>query len=238
MLIGINIDVSSVARVGAIPSPSDIDGLQVWFKANALSLSDTDPVATWADSSGNARNGTQATGGKQPTYKANQVNGLPSVLFDQVNDQLATASVSHGIGTGDFTFFCVSRLANTAPNYRAVAGNDAFSPAFYYHGTKPNLYWGSDHIYSTVLANSTWYLFVFVRSGSDINLWVNGIQDATTATISTSMSDAAWIIGDESIAGGSSFGGDIAEQGLYNIALDSTQREQLEAYISSKYAIF
>jgi hypothetical protein len=66
--------------------PSDKAGLQLWLKADAITgLSDTDLVSSWVDSSGNARDAVQATTGNKPTYRTNQVNGLPSVVFTGTN---------------------------------------------------------------------------------------------------------------------------------------------------------
>jgi len=67
-------------------------GLFAWFDAAQISgLSDSDPVATWPDKSGQGRDATEAT--NRPAYKTNILNGLPAVLFDNTNDILQTASV-------------------------------------------------------------------------------------------------------------------------------------------------
>jgi hypothetical protein len=63
----------------------------LWFKADALALSDGAAVSSWTDSSGNGRHATQATAGKQPTYKTNIWNGKPVVRFDG-GDGLGTAA--------------------------------------------------------------------------------------------------------------------------------------------------
>ena len=43
-------------------------GLALWLKADAITgLADGDPVASWADSSGNSHTATQATSGSRPT---------------------------------------------------------------------------------------------------------------------------------------------------------------------------
>lgn len=43
------------------------------------------------------------------TYKTNIQNGKSAVLFDGAADYLRTASVTHGIGTGDFYLAVVDR---------------------------------------------------------------------------------------------------------------------------------
>lgn len=74
-------------------SPTLLPDLQVWFDATKFSgLVDGTAVATWADSSGNARNATQGVAASKPLYKVGIQNGLPALLFDGVNDMLATAA--------------------------------------------------------------------------------------------------------------------------------------------------
>jgi hypothetical protein len=49
-------------------------------------------VSDWADQSGNAHNLSEAT--NKPLWQASQVNGIPAILFDGVNDVLASAALS------------------------------------------------------------------------------------------------------------------------------------------------
>ena len=75
---------------GAPFSPASISGLQLWYKADAITaLNDGDPLATWTDQSGNGRNATQASATIKPLYKTNILNGMAGVLFDGVNDVMS-----------------------------------------------------------------------------------------------------------------------------------------------------
>jgi hypothetical protein len=57
-------------------APTDLTGLQFWFKADGTlwqdsarttaATADADPVGAWDDASGNANNATQATAGTRP----------------------------------------------------------------------------------------------------------------------------------------------------------------------------
>jgi hypothetical protein len=67
----------SFATAGGF-SPLDITGCELWLKADALSLSDGDPVSSWTDSSGNSNHATM-TGGDRPTFQTNELNSLPGV---------------------------------------------------------------------------------------------------------------------------------------------------------------
>jgi hypothetical protein len=64
--------------------PSDLGSLRAWYKADALSLSNNDPVGSWTDSSGGGYTLT-ASGGDRPTFKTSTLNGLPVVEFGGSN---------------------------------------------------------------------------------------------------------------------------------------------------------
>lgn len=72
--------------------PGTVSGLIAWWKAEDLALSDGDPVTSWADASGNSHTLTQSTSGKKPLYQTNEISGLPAVVFDGIDDYLATSA--------------------------------------------------------------------------------------------------------------------------------------------------
>lgn len=100
--------------------PTDIGGLKLWLKADSLALSDGDPVATWADSSGLGNNATQGTSGFRPTFQTNELFGLPVVRFDGSDDYL-TIPVSHS-GTSLTVFIVAKRISGAGNN----SGNASF----------------------------------------------------------------------------------------------------------------
>src|SRR5687768_11145672 len=78
-----------------MPVPSDIAGLKLWLKADAITgLADGDPVTTWADSSGEGNDFTQGTAGNKPIYKTSILFGLPVVRFDGTDDVLLGGDLS------------------------------------------------------------------------------------------------------------------------------------------------
>lgn len=99
-----------------------------------LGLSDNDPVATWADQSGNGNTATQGTAGNKPTFKATAgPGGLPCVEFDS-NDFLSLAS---GISSSNYTIFAVMKrggsgdrtlLSGISGSYQyRTSGNNQYS---------------------------------------------------------------------------------------------------------------
>src|SRR5205085_5275761 len=77
---------TTTAGAGTALAPTQIGGLQAWYKADALGLHDGDPVATWTDSSGRGHAGSAPGTAQRPSFVAAAVNGLPAVRFDGVDD--------------------------------------------------------------------------------------------------------------------------------------------------------
>lgn len=65
-------------------------GLEAWYDASTLALSNGAAVTAWADKSGNGRNLVTYQG--TPNFKANVINGLPAVNFEDESLQLANPS--------------------------------------------------------------------------------------------------------------------------------------------------
>jgi len=72
-------------------------GMACAFDARFISgLSNNDALTTWNDRTANARNATQATTAKKPTYKTGELNGNPGLSFDG-GDGLQVASFNASI---------------------------------------------------------------------------------------------------------------------------------------------
>ena len=95
-------------------SPRDISGILIWYNSDSLSLSDTDPVTTWADSSGNGKN-LSVTSVDVPTYDASSIGSKPGVVFRTGLETLEVASA--GLPQNDaartFYFVCSPADVNT-----------------------------------------------------------------------------------------------------------------------------
>jgi hypothetical protein len=217
-------------------TPSDIPGLQLWLEASAITgLADNAPLTTWPDSSGNGRDATQSTAGNKPLYKTAILSGQPVVRFDATDDRMATASIAHGVGAGDFTWVVVARVTNAAANYSPIMANGSFAPALYFHDNRINLYWAADHSWTnTVTADNTWYTILVSRSGTDVSLRLNGADDGVPFSLNNNMANAVMHLGFD--GSGGALGGDEAELLFYDTALDATQTANIEGYLRSKYA--
>lgn len=224
-------------------APTDIDGLELWLDASAITgLSDGDPVTTWEDQSSNGFDATQATADNKPTYQTNELNGKPVVRFDGTNDLLSTSSVSVVGDDGTWTVFAVSDLTGgtgaqtivdhdnltriaqflrySAGSAQAIAFNEA-GGAFTdseSHGA------GFDVISS-------------VRSALAVQVFVNGTSGGSTATTGIAISGSEIVRIGSRGASGAHLAGDIAEVLIYSAALSTADREAVEEYLASKYGI-
>lgn len=122
-------------------------GAQVALDARFITgVSDGAALSTWSSRSVATINATQGTGSSQPTYRASQINGLPSVQFDGNGDfmQLDAAALSltnniagafacvvgYHLGSGDneqiglWISTPTNTLARAATYLRSAAGNN------------------------------------------------------------------------------------------------------------------
>ncbi len=77
---------------------------------------------------------------------------------------------------------------------------------------------------STLLSTGTWYHVVLTYDGSNVRLYVNGVQDgsaAATGTITTSTADL--LFGSQYTSGGGKFTGTLDDVRIYNRALSSSE---------------
>jgi hypothetical protein len=239
--------LNSPFNFGAPPAPPPggiptVD-LQLWLVADEITgLADGDPLSTWADDSGNGRDATQS-GGKRPTYQTNEINGLPVVRFDGVDDEMAIGSV---IGsTSDWTAFFVLRASSTSLNQVQYVLGASGSGGIIYGGSLSPFngfavyYGGSASIRSSHTPNTSAHVLSVRRSSGTLFFFVDGAAAGSSSETASGNSSLVWsnaVIGDRP---GFNFGfpGDIAEILIYSTAATVGDRESIEDTLGSKYNI-
>lgn len=236
---------------GAKPfSPADIAGLQLWLKADAITgLGDGDAITTWTDSSGNGNNATQSTSGKKPLYKTNIQNGLPAVRFDGSDDAMTGATIT-GLGTSSISLFVTANGGAIAANQeRVLFGIRGYTDGFNFErsswGGRLELYNNNASIGSgDGLPNSGFsakLLAVVKDYGVRVTLFINGENKntSTNATLCGTFTNGSYDIGDATLRGDDrTYLGDIFEVILYNVALTDSQRQNIENYLNTKWALW
>lgn len=92
---------AAAARAVAF-TPQSLSPL-IWLDATQLGLSDGASVSSFTDLSGNGNHFIQATGSKQPVFRATGINGRGAVEGDGVDDTLALASMASQANWWEFT---------------------------------------------------------------------------------------------------------------------------------------
>jgi len=225
----------------------DLPSIASWvalFEANRLTgLSDADPVSTWTDASGNARNATQ-TLTKRPTFKAaaSGINSQPIVRFDGVNDSMHTAAGGASLG-GDWYMCCVAKLANltqymwllhfgdqdTAKRQRGLLFMDDSNRIVFNNAFDSNLD-------GPVLVAGTAYFIECSSVSGQVSLFVNGVKLATAALSFLAFTSAILSLGsgaDDSAP----FAGDMALAGFIGSAPTAETLNRIRGYVEVTYGI-
>jgi len=148
---------------------------------------------------------------------------------DRIN---SGATVSHGIGSGDFTIRAMLNRASTAASHTYFFGTSAGTNLQLFVRRSGSDVWGltiggAIGFFNATLSTSTWYDLFVRRSGTTVSGWVNGVQEATTVSSSASITDSVTVqIGADGGAG-SGFDGLIEEACLWNRALAQSEIESL-----------
>lgn len=149
------------------------------------------------------------------------------------SDRVSSGStVSHGIGTGEFTFRAVLNRASTSLSHTYFFGTSAGSNCQLFARRSSTDVWGMSiggglSFFNTSLATSTWYDLFVRRSGSTVDAWVNGVKETNTITSSASITDSVTFQVGADGAGGSPFDGLIDEFCCWNRALSQGEIESL-----------
>lgn len=206
-------------------------GCYAWFNSSAIPpVADATLITAWPDSSGHGRTAT-AAGTTRPQYKTNVVGTIPAVFFDS-GQVMQTASIAHGIGTGDFTWVAIGLLTDLG-GLRTPLANGEYSPAFYLSkaGTPTVHSSGTDLPFTTgATALSTVYVAILKREGGAFTLRMNGATDVIVIPNADSMADAVLNIGAEDTAGESPFYGRLFDAGAFNRALTLNEMIQIERW--------
>lgn len=224
-------------------SPSDISGLKLWLKADAINgLSDGDPVATWEDSSGEGNDGTQSISLSRPSYQTNEINGLPIVRFDGTTGQWFDLPDFASSFTAA-EIFIVIKINEDPPGATNRTGLWRFRGGGVSNTHYP---WVDNTIYESFAADprhttvdptpslTSWRLYNVASATNDYTTRLDGTQlynsGSNTVSIGTTVMLGA---GD----GTYFLNGDVAEVIMYDSVLSSGDRNDVESYIASKYGL-
>jgi hypothetical protein len=221
--------------------PTSIPGCVLWLDAaDSSTLTGTTTVSEWRDKSGNGNTLSQTTSSQQPTIVANVVGALPVVRFTGTSTSSTSLrrSTFTSLGTQGITFILVERnmtdpgQAGAAPFSFAQSGSPNGGIVYQNNG-------GLQPFAGIAFNSSTPRIHIYYRpntSGSGpATGYENGtsvvIEDTTTGTYSTTFAVGL------RLAASLPMSGDICEIIFFNTALTTSQRQQIEGYLSQKWNI-
>jgi hypothetical protein len=202
-----------------MPGPTAVDAWG-WWKADAISAADGDPLTQWDDSTGNARH---LTGGS-PSYQTAELNGLPVVRFDGTDDNFSVAVSADASRT---VFVVAKQTADAASkavvgwpnNNNAVLGRGA-TATWCYPGQLGEQSLGGTPTNWTIVTlrfNDAASLDGYLDGGSATNF-----DPADAYSTATNMRVGARGDGTQRF-----WNGDVAEVVVYDTALSDTDREDV-----------
>lgn len=232
--------IASPALAGILSSPlrdfapTDITGLRLWLKADALSLNDNDAVSSWTDSSGNGFNATQATGSYQPLYKTNILNSHPIIRFDGPDDIL---TLSYPLTETNYTVFLVINIRQESA-LGWIFGSSGWDSMILRQNTSTTLWWGTSSALraSIVFTPATWSLFDGTKNGTAFDARTNGAS-LVTVDEQTDPVSQIWAIAGPDTTSSYRSALDVAEIIVYNGALSNADRYNVELYLGTKYGL-
>ncbi len=222
--------------------------MELWLKADSGveelagdSAEDTDPVLNWLDNTDNNNDATQATGINQPIFNENAINFNPMIDFDGTNHEMLATTASNATMTifavAEGTFNTTKHLLNlNGGGSGSVSIEQTSSTAFqgrYYDGSDPT------GVVSTTIADGTPFLVNYdYVAGSNSELFDAGASQGTASTNANTLPASLTAgIGAHPSNTGRRWDGGIAELIVFNQALTSGERDQVESYLAIKYGI-
>lgn len=209
-----------------------------WYKADAQSYVNNDPVGTLVDSSSAGNNATQSTSANKPTFKTNEINSLPAISFDGTNDSLDLASgawdnwststmfaVLKPAGSGNRTIFC-GQTAGLQYRINSSTKQELVKTAVVNIGASTTAL--STSVYSQV--NATF------NAGSAYAFRLSSASDGGSSTAAT-LSGNTNCIGRNDPSGDEFFSGLIAELIVWKRVLSGSEIASVESGLNSKYGV-
>ena len=238
--------------------PSSLGGLALWLKADAGVTLDGSDVTEWADQSGNTNNASPVDA--PPVFNASDLNGKPTISLTSMDDYIERVfSISiNPLGVAGSTAFSVQYVEDVcnAPddngpifgNFGGSEDSASLSQTHYPYGPDCFVYdaFGTrlrkNEITPPVTITNAWTLYSVKSTDDDWQSFVNGqlMYSDPTNTYSSAVGgdDTTLYIGKQTANGTYQLKGKVAEVIVYNRVLTTQERQQVEAYLNSKYQIY
>lgn len=246
-------------------TPADLTGLALWLNAemglfqersgasaSTPASSDGDPVGSWLDQSGNGRHAIALSDAKRPTLKLGVQNGRNVVRGDGTDDVLRSDVVASAVLTGSdvpFSLVWAGKQSSTSGNrsFWGSARSGSGHPLHRFRCNATSSYHsdrrddsGTSVSVSGGTPDTSAHVFALVFTGTTVSLWRDGTAVFTgqAQNVGTLTLDAFSVLGwsrpspevDEEF-----LAGDLFELLLYDSALSDAPRQELQAYLKTRW---
>lgn len=211
--------------------------IEVWLDADRLGLTNSDPVSSWTDVSGNSNNADQGTASFQPTFVTNEINGFPAVSFDGVDDRL---DFTTNVNNAAITLFSIHKRPTDGLSTLFFLGQHVIytqnNGVATYYLTPTTKYAIGSH------TNDTYQMFT-QSTGSGATGVSLELQDGTTTksfTRNALWSNSQSVLGARFASGTGHylfFEGEVAEAVVYNEELNSASYNIVSNSLAAKYNV-
>ena len=246
------------SRVGRIPD------LVSWYETTAENIFSSgttsfqniekvqaeQKINRWKDSNPNSifkYDATQTSEANQPKIIFDKDSSLPIVRFDGNPRFLALPDGTVPFGNSEYTVIFISKIDNYGTigvlgsgTYNTLYKTNAFRYAD--NGALINYWWARDIVSASNSAlKNQFQIFVFDYNKSTRNIYINGSNAASFSASdrdSTKLNNTIGLTCLNSCPGGQEYlVGSIAELIIYDRALLTAERKDIEKYLSKKWAI-
>jgi len=231
-------------------TPANLSNVAAWWKADAgLTLAGSS-VSSWADSSANSNDLSQAVAGDQPQRVIDGLNSTDVVSFAGGTYSLSAADHSSlDLAADGLSLFAVAKpqsgagssvlldKASTAddsiPTYRVGFASGQGGRSWQFVGT-------ASKVVAATAAVDAYSIFEVVtdEAGSGTGLLaVNGTVALTFASVGPGADSTKSVIVGKSALGSEPFGGDLAEVILVAREVSLSERQKIEGYLAQKWGL-
>ena len=242
---------------GYIKTPKQISNCLLWLDANdtsTLSLS-SNIVSSWSSKGTSSLTAIPQqlsnlpASNFSPLYTAGAVNGLGAIYFDGSNDYMYVGSLSALANIPGYTSFIVLSPIYLNATQVFCGLQASFSSGTYdffaYYLSLNTLRTGFDGggngaISYTSRNDGQKIIISTVRSAGTSNTFVNGYQMQTNGSVNANTDAGISILGigaNTYLSGSQPYNGYVCEIIIYNRALSTTERIQVQNYLSNKWRI-
>ncbi len=225
-------------------SPGGVTGAAIWLKADAGVTTGT--TLTWADQTGNNRNGVQSSVNNKPVLTASSVNFNPALTFDGANDYLSLQNLP-GLPTGasQVEEFAVANNLNTSGYWQHILnyGNNSNLQAFGLSKNNANANavgngYGQDAISSGLeFTNGAPALLDGKYNGTELVISSFGVERATFTSAQNRGTSVGYVGVDPGLNSSTHWNGNIPEIILFPTNLTAANVLRVNSYLAIKYGI-